>query len=162
MRIKNLDPWLPHGTRRRNKPVDTVVVHDTAGTTLDGAIKTLRIRGLSYHYLVDADGMVVKCAPVSSRAFHAGVSTGPHGDDVNDYSVGISLVHPNDGRTPYPRLQVEALTELIRALQGSLELQWVTTHREISLGRKTDSGLPVLPQVAASLGLRFWRGRQKE
>lgn len=142
--------------------VDTVVVHDTGGTSLSGALSTLRARGLSYHYLIDRDGRIVKAAPISGRAFHAGESLGPHGKDVNDYSIGIALVHPSDGITEYSRLQIDALKELIRLLDQAMELQWVTSHAEISYPRKIDSRYPLLDQVAASLGLRYWRRKAKE
>ena len=138
-------------------PVDTVVVHDTGGSSLSGALATLRARGLSYHYLIDRDGRIVKAAPISGRAFHAGESLGPHGKDVNDYSIGIALVHPSDGITEYARLQIEALTELIRLLDQAIDLQWVTNHAEISHPRKVDSRYPLLASLAAGLGLRFWR-----
>ncbi len=139
--------------------MDTVVLHATAGSTAQGAIATLRERGLSYHYLVDKDGSVTKLAGTSRAAFHAGESAGPQGPAVNGYSVGVSLVNLNDGRDPYPQAQRMAVEELLGELAVAMpSLRYLTTHYTISPGRKTDpKGYPVA-ELAAACGLELWLG----
>jgi N-acetylmuramoyl-L-alanine amidase len=131
-----LTKWLV--TRERKKPCTTIVLHATAGSSLGGALSTLRLRGLSYHYLIEKNGEVTKCAPSSRVAFHAGKSEGPEGSNVNDYSIGISFVNLNDGKDPITYDQEQAAKLLVLDLENHFPLSWVTTHYAISPGRKTD------------------------
>jgi len=132
-----LPKWLMSGPRKQ--PCTTIVVHATAGSSLSGALSALRQRELSYHYIIEKDGTVTKCVPISRVAWHAGKSLGPQGSNVNQYSIGISLVNRNDGRDAYPKAQCDALFVLCDALMDSEKsLRYVTTHAVISPGRKTD------------------------
>src|SRR4051794_39526630 len=103
---KNLNPWLKY--RKMPKPLTGIVMHSTAGGNLSGAIDTLRLNGNSYSYIIDHDGTITKCTPAGMRANHAGVSHGWDGDGCNDYALGISFVHSNDGKTPVLDAQVDA------------------------------------------------------
>lgn len=137
MVIHALAKWLPHSERR--KFLTTIVVHATAGSSLSGALSALRTRELSYHYLIDKNGVVTKCVPTSKVAWHAGVSKGPQGEHVNAYSVGISLVNRNNGKDPYTQEQHDALYELCQELiAANPTIRYLTTHYWISPGRKTD------------------------
>jgi AmpD protein len=134
-------------------------MHATAGRTLVGAVETLIKRKISYHYIIDKDGVVTQCVPFSEVAFHAGVSKGPEGASVNGYSVGISFVNLNDGRDPYTEVQKQAAKELVKQLM-LLEpgLRYLTSHRQISWPRKNDPvGLgEYLKQLAKECGLKYW------
>lgn len=126
-------------SRSRKVPCTTIVLHATAGGSLNGALVTLGIRKLSYHYIIDKDGSITKCCPISKVAYHAGKSFGPNGSNVNDYSIGISFVNRNNGKDDYTPEQVKACVELIKMLKPSLpNLKWLTTHYWISPKRKTD------------------------
>ena len=144
----------------RKVPITTVVIHATGGKSLAGAISALLNRKLSYHYIIDVDGTVTKLVPITRAAWHAGKSTGPNGDSVNRYSIGISLV--NDGKSPYPQEQVAALVKLIKELAfGITPLKWITTHSRISPGRKIDpyKQFPykeVLAEIEKTTRLRNW------
>lgn len=162
MIVKPLGTWLPHRARRPGVTVDTVVLHATAGDGLSGSISWLRTIGLSYHYLVDRDGTIVKAVPYSFEAWHVGVSRGPQGTGVNRYSVGIALANRNDGRDPYTLAQTKAVGELVLALEGDLPLKWLTTHYWVSPGRKTDPiRYPIVP-LAIETGLQVWRAGDGE
>lgn len=147
-------------SRPRKQPCTTVVLHATAGSTLGGAISTLRLKGLSYHYLIEKDGAVTKCCPSSRVAYHAGKSIGPSGKNVNDYSIGISFVNRNDGVDPITTDQELVTRILIRDLKAAFPLKYVTTHWAISPGRKSDPvtmGPSVLKDFSISVGLMDWR-----
>jgi len=137
-----LPKWL--ASRSRRAPVSTIVLHATAGGSLSGAVSTLIQRELSYHYLIDKDGKVVKAVPYTREAFHAGKSFGPEGEGVNRYSIGVSFVNKNDGKDPYTQAQIDSCRELVAELAAALPtLRWITTHYAISPGRKTDpKGFP--------------------
>jgi len=144
-------------------PCDTVVLHATAGSTFSGAVSALKARELSYHYVIEdqreSDGVVRKCVPYSRVAFHAGESEGPHGSNVNNYSVGISFVNLNDGVDGYSLKQYAACLELIETLKKVLPLKYITTHAIISPGRKTDPREFPIEQMAHDCGLELWGGR---
>lgn len=174
-RIVKLEASLQAGSRPPRTRVDLVVLHSTAGSSLSGAIATLRSRGLSYHYLIDKDGTIVEAAPTSRKAFHAGNSYGPRekskGIDprqdaqarfvaktsVNAYSIGISFVNRNDGVDPYTQEQMDAVEALLRLLMAKHEaLRYLTTHFAVSPKRKTDPrGFPY-ESLADRVGLVAW------
>lgn len=156
MTIQPLRTWLPHRARRKGVVVDTVVLHATAGDGLSGSVSWLRKIGLSYHYLVDRDGTILKGVPYGKEAWHAGVSVGPHGSGVNRYSVGIALANRNDGKEPYTLAQTVAVADLIRDLKTALPLRYLTTHYSISPGRKTDPRKYPVIGLAAATGLEIW------
>lgn len=102
-----MDPILP-GTRfeaSNNKGgkfapglPDTLVVHYTAGLTLQGAVRTLcdPASKASAHFVVDRDGSIVQLVGIDTIAWHAGVSRHLSRSGLNKYSVGIEIV--NAGR----------------------------------------------------------------
>lgn len=137
-KLVHMDPFFTFG-RGLTKTIDTVVIHWTAGSSSSGALSTLWKKKFSYHFLVEADGTIIQTKQLNKQAYHAGVSYGPQGKNVNDYSIGISLVHPS-GATDIPNDQVNVLPKLIedinRAVGGTIK--FVTSHFDISPGRKQD------------------------
>lgn len=148
-------------SRSRKMACDTVVLHATAGTTFKGAYQALKDRELSYHYIIEdqreTDGLIRKLVPYGRVAYHAGLSVGPHGANVNNYSVGISFVNANDGLDLYSTKQFRAAFELIETLKKGLPLKYITTHAIISPGRKTDPRNFPLTELAALCGLKVWK-----
>ena len=147
MQITVLENPLNSRERSHLTKVDTIVLHHSAGGSLSGAISTLRIKGYSYHYLIDKDGKVYKAVATGRVAFHAGVSTGPQGKNVNAYSIGICFIHegrPGQDLTMHQRAAAIAL--LIELRRGMPALHWFTSHRLITMNpdrsgrsRKIDS-----------------------
>jgi hypothetical protein len=79
-----------------------IVFHYTGGTTVDGAIDTLRKRGLSYNYLIDKDGTVHTVVPAGTSALHMRPSE--KNDLGNANAIGISYVGKGeDDITPEQR-----------------------------------------------------------
>lgn len=171
----------PAGTK-----VDTIVIHYTAGRSLSGAINALYAKDLAYNFIIDLDGKIYKCVGYTRQCGHAGSSYGPHeeakgvnktqypntkenraasrvgkfvaGCSVNSYTIGISLVNPNDG-TPPTAAQAKALYDLVWALKGdsTLPLQYITGHKDVSPGRKTDPKGLDLQQLADAVELTYWK-----
>lgn len=167
-RVRDIDPWLPFGKRPVGALVNTVVLHASAGSTLEGAISTLRARGLSYHFLIEKDGTVWKGCPVLGQAHHAGESDGPQGKYVNRYSIGVCFINENDGRTPITAAQLEAAKRLIPELKPQMySYKWLCTHWAITVGpdgraRKTDPRLVDVPALASAVGLSPWKPSHQE
>lgn len=151
------DGFLAHRSRKAGVVVDTVVLHATVSTKAPGTIAYLRKVGYSYHYIIEKDGTVYKCAPASKEAYHAGISRGPQGKSVNAYSVGISFVNMNDGEDEYTLAQTESLKDLLAELKKQLPLKYLTTHALVSPGRKTDPKGYKIDQLAKDFGLEVWR-----
>jgi N-acetyl-anhydromuramyl-L-alanine amidase AmpD len=158
--ITALANWL--ASRPRKRPVSTIVLHATDGASAGSSISWLRKIGLSYHYVIERDGSVTKCVPVSRVAFHAGKSKGPQGVNVNEYSVGIALANWESRDEFVTPQQVDALDDLVELLcDAEPDIRWITTHYWVSPGRKTDPRM--LPQtkimgMATVNKLRMWRG----
>lgn len=165
-------PGMYFGYRKRRKDITHIIVHTTAGWTKAGAIRTLKRKHLSYHYLIDYDGSVEQLIdPVKYVAFHAG--------RVNDYSIGVSLVnvayetnkvkekpienntapwekriwyHPKNGRKtnkkwqPFTPEQISSWTVLMKRLVTNFKIKKenIQMHAAVSEKVKMDPG-PMLP-----------------
>ncbi|WP_028573876.1 N-acetylmuramoyl-L-alanine amidase [Desulfonatronovibrio hydrogenovorans] len=77
---------------------DTIVIHYTAGSTLESALSTFKdpdVRA-SAHVVVDKDGSLTQLVPFDHIAWHAGQSAFRDRTGLNRFSIGIELV--NAGR----------------------------------------------------------------
>lgn len=131
----------PLKSSERKKPITTIVLHSTAGKSATSSIAWMRVPGVmaSYHYIIERNGTIYKCVPTGRKAWHAGKSIGPGGKDVNQYSIGISFANRNDGIEEITTAQLKAATSLVDALKTAYPtIEWITTHRLVSWGRKTD------------------------
>jgi len=135
------------------------VLHSTVEPTLEGSIRVLRDREVSYHFLIDRNGDIVQCVDPTFAAYHAGKSLGPQGEGVNEYSIGISFVNLNDGADPYTEEQQEAAKVLVvNMVLQFRRLKFLTSHAVISPDRKTDPvGYPIA-ELAAFADLEYWTG----
>ena len=171
--------WFRGKLRNPLVPVSLIVMHSTAGSSLAGAVSTLRARGYGYHYLIDKDGSVWKGCPIARSVGHAGNSYGPReeerdvgrrqnsraefiaGCSVNGYSIGISFVNENNGRTPLSPAQVDSAINLVRAIHAVMpSVTHITTHAIVSPHRKTDPKMFDLERFALITGLKPWRYHQ--
>ena len=128
-------------SRNRNtSKISTIVLHWTAGSSFKGAVETLYGKKLGYHFIIDTDGTIIQTDQLNRRVPHAGNSYGPEGKDVNDYSIGISIVASGAGQIKSE--QVASVKVLILDLLSDSEfknnIKWITGHHQISPGRKID------------------------
>lgn len=180
-----IHPPLASSARQPSTRVTLIVMHATAGGGIHGSIASLRKKGLGYHYLIERNGSVYKGCPASRRTAHAGSSYGPHeanagvdtaqypntpknraagrvydfvaGTSVNEYSIGIAFCNLNDGQEPITQAQLDAASELIAALkQQFADIEWISTHYEVSPQRKTDPRQFDLNAFATRVGLKAW------
>jgi len=175
MSVECIQPWLAHRPRRGATSVDTVVLHATCNDDLLGKIGELKEKGLSYHYIIDRNGLPHKCVPYSAVAFHAGNSYGPHEairgtsreqdshhnfvemTSVNEYSLGICVVNCNDPSDSCTQEQEDACIWLLKELRTSMaSLKYLTTHYWVSPGRATDPANLDVARIARKTGLEIW------
>lgn len=95
---------------------DTVVVHYTAGATLDSAVKTLSdpASQASAHVVIDRDGSIVQLVELDTIAWHAGRSRHLNRSGLNRFSIGIEIVNAG-------RLKRTAAGELLTWSGGRIE-----------------------------------------
>ena len=77
---------------------DTLVIHFTAGASLESSAKTLSdpASKASAHLVIGRDGKIVQLVPFNTVAWHAGVSSFQGRTGFNQYSIGIEI--DNAGR----------------------------------------------------------------
>lgn len=143
-------------------PCSTIVLHGTGGHSAQSSADWLEHIGLSYHYIINRDGSVLKCVPYKSRyAYHAGKSVGPNGSDVNKYSVGISFANMEDGIEQITIKQIESAIKIINDVCADMKgIKYITRHKDISPGRKYDPktlSYKALVHIAGMTGLQAWR-----
>jgi N-acetylmuramoyl-L-alanine amidase-like protein len=123
---------LMSGGLRSMSEVNTIVLHHTAISTLGNSLATLRVRGLSYHYLIDSKGTVLRAVPPQKLAFHAA--------GANRGSIGISFV---GGDSP-PWFATDAQWKAATRLVGNLvkkypQIRYVMGHGDV---RDSNAGEP--------------------
>jgi N-acetylmuramoyl-L-alanine amidase len=172
--VNVIDHYSPNWSfRRRGVNVDAVLIHHTASSAdSQGTLNAInwlcsRTSGVSAHYVVGHNGRVYRLVPEHQSAWHAGKGRLPWETcpeyDFNHRSVGIEVVNPGDGKTPFTEAQYRALEwlvpDIVRRLEwsdvhvfGSGREQWTTQlsnarqpirgtvlgHRDVAPGRKTD------------------------
>lgn len=156
--------WIqgPHCDRRPSGAiVDTIVLHATVSPTLESTTKWFLSpeSKVSSHFTVGRDGSIIQHVSTFDRAWHAGVSKDVEGrEGVNAFSVGIEIVNLNDGKDPYPDVQVQAVDNLIGMLLRRFPtIKYITSHEFIAQpkGRKSD------PKGFDWKKLSRWEGRVK-
>ena len=82
-----------HGDPYSKGELDTIIVHYTASSNADSAIKTLTDtdRKVSAHLVVGRDGSITQLLPFDIIAWHAGVSKWGEREGFNKYSIGIEI-----------------------------------------------------------------------
>lgn len=165
-------PSPNHSPRRQGVRVDTVLLHHTASNNnVAPVVWMLNPKSsVSAHYAILTDGDVLRLVPEHLKAWHAGKGRLPWETappyDFNHRSIGIELVNPGDGVTPFTEAQYRALGELlpdiVRRLgsTASIAAGWtgdtggratrvpvrsdvggvvyILGHRDVAPGRKTD------------------------
>lgn len=163
----------PHfNGRPADAVVDTIVLHHTAGDSLDGVVKWFQNPDskVSAHFTVGKDAKIAMHVNTFYRAWHAGVSRDKFGrGNVNDFSVGIEIVNVGDGKHPYPPAQVEAVRLLVSSLchyRYKGQIRQITSHEYIAepQGRKNDPidyPWATLEPLSKELGIELVYGRKQ-
>jgi len=119
------------------KKTDGIIVHHTGGRGLQGAISTLKARGLGYHYMVDQDGSVTEFVPGDQKAWHAG-KTDKQPGLTNSNSVSISLVAKDD--SDVSTAQLKSGFDLGKSLMSKFGASMVYGHGETSSHKQATEG----------------------
>lgn len=85
----------PNTSGARIEPA-LIVLHDTAGSSADGAVSWFKNPGskVSAHLVVDLDGRVTQCVELDRVAWHTGKSSHKGRANCNGFAIGIEIVNP--------------------------------------------------------------------
>ena len=149
--VVSLQPVFMASPNHSPRPgsIDLIVIHHTAGTApISPGFMASSGRRVSPHYVIPVDGQVVKMVRDSEVAWHAGGSRWKGRQRVNDFSIGIEIVHRSG---PYQAAQYASLLVLLNALlttHTSISRDQIVGHSDVGvnaagvLGRKsTDPGV---------------------
>lgn len=157
-RITVVDRPSPNFSDRRGQSIQFLIQHYTAMATAEDALKRLTDpgSGVSSHYLVAEDGTVYQLVDDSNAAWHAGVSYWDGKNSLNFSSIGIEIA--NDGKSPYPKAQMDAVNALSLQLvrRHKIRAFYVVGHQDIAPDRKPDPG-PLFDWAGhAAYGVGVW------
>jgi N-acetyl-anhydromuramyl-L-alanine amidase AmpD len=151
----------PNHSSRLGADIDMLVLHATAGNYASALHELCDPKPnkpdkrVSAHYLVAKNGHIDQLVDDGRAAWHAGVSSwlGRDSLEIQQHSIGIEIVNDNDGRDPYPQIQLDALTWLCTDLitRYLIPRQFVVRHLDIAPGRKTDPAGLLWPAYRDSL-----------
>lgn len=152
--------WLKNYPRVRR--LSGVIFHSNNGHSFESSIQHLRQKGYAYHYGVERKGGIIwKCAPTSRSVSHAGSSKGWSGPWCNTYTLGICIACFDSLGQGHTDSQIEGCLELLKTLKAAYpDLDFISRHRDVSPGRKTDPltfDHDVMSFLAAKSGMTFWR-----
>ncbi len=130
-----------NGTRR----LDMAVIHATAGRKA-GDLYTLR--GLDKKHIASTHDYITKAAEWyklvddNDIAWHAGVSSWQGEGNCNLFSWGLELENLNNGKDPYPEVQINLAVHVTRlkVIKYNIPRSRLVRHAQIALpaGRKSD------------------------
>ena len=119
-----------------------VVLHHSYGSYKGGVSWILNdASNVSYHVLINTDGERTVFAKDTQRAWHAGSSSFKGRSGCNGFMLGLAFTgDTNDRELTQAEIDsaVEFLLPRFERWGWPKDLSTVTTHREVSPGRKTD------------------------
>ena len=133
----------PNHNVRGSRTVKVIVLHADASPNEKGCLSWIQSSEskVSYHVLIGRDGAVYTCVPYDRRAWHAGKAEWNGEKDVNGISIGVSFSNKNDGKEPLTEKQKAACKEVLKDIRARYGPLPVTTHAQVSPGRKNDPEL---------------------
>lgn len=89
----SFDPSINHGEQFHDGLPDTIVIHYTAGSSLESSVAWLKNpqSKASAHVIVGKSGEIVQLVPFNQEAWHAGQSQWKKRSGLNHFSIGIEI-----------------------------------------------------------------------
>lgn len=177
--------FLSPNQRPRKMPISILVIHYTEidwPTTYYHFLNPAS--EVSAHLVIDLDGTVYRFVNDDSVAYHAGKSSWYGVDGINEYSIGIELVHKGISKTsgikvqgdsqlwaPYDARQINRLMEICHYYINTYKIlpRNIVGHSDIAAWRYNSAGSvyaakqdpgPLFPwEKLAANGIGRWYGK---
>jgi len=135
-----------------------VIIHHTSQNSTAQTIRTFQVEHskVSSHYVIGRDGQLVQMLNDYERGWHAGRSKWGQITDMNSMSIGIEL--DNNGREPFPDLQINSLLILLDTLKTKYTIPHTNFigHADIAPNRKDDPNVFFPWKLLAERGFGVW------
>lgn len=152
---------LHHGIRtgvlRDRSEITGIVIHDTDGTTSEGAISTLLQRGYGYHFLIERDHRGNEIIMLADPKYQVS-----HAKGGNKGTIGISMVGGYRGH-PLTAKQVETAKRLVMELKKKYpDIKLILGHNDIKgAGGHSDPRGVNMAEFAKDVGLKHDKSRSR-
>ncbi len=133
----------------RRLPIDTIVIHATAGGSSVGAMSVTQKGTASWHALIpDEDELghsefIYRCVADENAAWHV-LSSVEHPVDgkrnINDRSFGVEIVNWQTNDDKFSDWQVKVTADLVRYWWSNYNIKYLYTHAYLDPKRKSDPG----------------------
>jgi N-acetyl-anhydromuramyl-L-alanine amidase AmpD len=123
--------------RRSTADIDLIVVHRPDRADIGPAINTfLSATDVgNAHYLIDHNGHVIKFAEDRRKANQTGFSRWRNNTSLNELSIGIEVMHGQNGFTPMAMAALTALIERLRRAYPSIPVHRIVGHSDIATSK---------------------------
>mgnify|MGYP003109901385 FL=1 len=136
-----------------------VVLHHSYGSYEGGVSWILNdTSNVSYHVLIDTDGSRTIFADDNERAWHAGKSAFNGRGGCNGFMLGVAFTNDTNSRELTDEEVASAVEYMVPRFEKwgwPEDLSTITTHREVSPGRKTDPDIRAETKVLDALKAHF-------
>ena len=134
-----------------NSPIKPlgIILHHSAGSYHSSVDWCLRKESkVSYHCIVDLTGDRTILAKDTQRAWHAGKSKFKGKNDCNTFMLGIAVTGDTNKRR-LSEFEIESVAKwcVEKMKLWGFGIDWITTHREVSPGRKSDVSIEAEKQI---------------
>ena len=159
MKIKFI--YSPNFTQRKNRKIESIIIHYTGMKTALASIKKLKNKDskVSCHYLIENNGSIIQMVRDQDVAWHAGVSYWDGKKSINYNSIGIELQNKGEefGYEKFKKKQISSLISLINSIKKKYNIRdaLILGHSDIAPDRKIDPGylFPWRQLYKAGIGL---------
>jgi AmpD protein len=129
----NRDAMPPH------EQLGVIFHHSELGFDETIALMLKPASKVSYHCLIGANGIRCRLVPDSQIAWHAGASAFRGRSRCNDFMLGVAFAG-STYRAPLTREQIASALDWLRPRWKARRwtIDWITDHRQVSPGRKSD------------------------
>jgi N-acetyl-anhydromuramyl-L-alanine amidase AmpD len=134
-----------------------IVLHHTAGSYAGSVAWCLNPQSkVSYHCIVDMNGDRTILALPTQRAWHAGKSSFKGQSDCNSFMLGVAVSGNTYNRDLTAR-EIDSVADYCveQMKEFKIPIDWVTTHKVVSPGRKTDVSDKAYNEIMAAIKARI-------
>ncbi len=144
--------WMGFHVNSKRKNIDLIIIHHTGGDVIGPAVNQANSSNLGPHYEIDKDGHIVKYVEDDHVANHAAPGQWTGKDGVNQFSVGIEVVHE---KGDFLEAQYDSLVSVLQKLVDSHKIpkHRIVSHCDVVMGQDGVRHRPEDP------GLEFDRTR---